>query len=269
MFLIFASEVAACIGKNKHVEQREALLKIWKRTYPNTYYDAIRRLKDRDLEETEEIIARLDIRTKLNEIVSNKENDLSQQIQNLIVSLDLDDQSKEASAVRSYVYTERGKCAEDSILDSTQKTLHVPIQNRNAKFYKKLFSYQGLMGNMKVQKQFAVGGKVDGITEEADGSNKRIVEVKNRQFKLFPEAPAHEYIQMQVYMYLTDIKELLYVQSLKTSENEVAQTTREVVKFDKTFWQNAIEAPLEEAVCLMDQLNEDEKFQQEWFRNKG
>jgi hypothetical protein len=94
-----------------------------------------------------------------------------------------------------------------------------------------------------------LGGKVDGITD--DGT---LVEVKNRQYKIFPIIPIYEKIQIHAYMFLTGISICRYIQSFK--EQDVEQ----VHQFSHEFWKD-IQEKCTDFVQLIDNLVTNEKMQ--------
>ena len=94
-----------------------------------------------------------------------------------------------------------------------------------------------------------LGGKVDGITNE-----NTLVEVKNRQYRLFSEIPIYEKIQIHTYMYLTGIKQCHYVQCYKDKSNT------ELLNYDEDFYQDVLHN-LTKFVEMVSRLTKSENLQ--------
>ena len=140
MFLIFASELAACLGSNPYQRSREAIIKIWKRSYPVVFRDAISRTNAKEDLSIYQIVDELDLQEELDVIVnSGGDMDISILLQDIVDRLKLDEEK--TRAICSYVYTQRGQRAEKTILDRTEQGLDTKIEKRNDIFYKRYIPY--------------------------------------------------------------------------------------------------------------------------------
>ena len=75
--------------------------------------------------------------------------------------------------------------------------------------------------------QINIGGRIDGLTED-----NQLIEMKNRQFRIFPQVPIYEKVQLHVYMYLLDKDDCQLIQNCsRTSEMKVDD-----ISFDAEFW---------------------------------
>ena len=123
-----------------------------------------------------------------------------------------------ATSIENDIRMRRGNIKENTALDKSQKKMDVNIVKRNSEFYKaELF---------KTDKcHVFLCGKVDGITE--DGS---VVETKNRRSRLFNKIPDYEKVQMECYMYLTNLPECIHIENYNDQQN--------IKKYphDKAFW---------------------------------
>jgi len=219
---LYASEIAACIGLNKYKSVEEMTKKVWCRYDPEGYRKASLRNDTTEPEPIENILQDLKLTEKVLKFVDHKNpNEMFGDIDNLskLHKTELDANDISAADLASYIHTERGKAHEDISLERLQTALNVDIVKRNDKFYKRYIEYGP-------NKQYVIGGKVDGIT--ADGY---LVEVKNRQYRLFKEIPIYEKVQIHVYMFLTGIPECKFVQSFAGEDSSTD------VEFDYTFWE--------------------------------
>jgi hypothetical protein len=218
MLRINASEVAACIGENKFSAPAEMAEKIWKRMDLYGYLSAAERNKITQKPDITIEIDELAMKEKVDHVIHSEHSTYRKELDNILIDLDERTSPDVANGIRSFIFTERGKDAEEEMLERLEKILDKKITKRNDKFYKKYFDYGD-------GKRFLVGGKVDGITED-----NILVEVKNRQYRLFPEIPIYEKIQVHVYMFLTGISECHVVQFHGEDES------RFLVNFQEEFW---------------------------------
>jgi hypothetical protein len=127
------------------------------------------------------------------------------------------------SDISSYVRTERGKCQEGPSLDRYQASVG-KISQRNGQYYKKTIPF-----GTEATDVLQLGGRVDGITEDG-----KLVEMKNRQYRMFSFIPTYEKVQVHAYMFLTGILECHLVQSYKGKE------VSSVVPFEESFWDDIV-----------------------------
>lgn len=245
LITIYASEVAACIGLNKYKPIEEVAKKVWCRFDPEGYRRAILRNDVSEQVPIETVLQDLKLTEKVNNFLShNNPATMSHDIVDMskVHKEELDANNVTLSDLASFIHTERGKVSEDVSLTRLQNTLNVQIHSRNDKFYKRYIEYEP-------NKQYVIGGKVDGIT--ADGY---LVEVKNRQYRLFPEIPIYEKVQIHVYMFLTGITECKFVQSFRNEDIAIVES------LDYEFW-DSIKDKCNLFVKQIIVLAEDEKSQ--------
>ena len=259
MITIYASELSAAVGMNKYASVADTAKKVWDRMDPIGYRKAMMRTDVSEPEAVDKVLDDLNLRERVATCVAGSEAS-GQSVKNL--DLDADELAKRNISlidVQSFVFTERGKRLEESSLDRIEKTLNVPIRQRNNKFYKKYVSYtcssepnsdadggenedgvkllSGEDDNEQKEaiqepeeKRYMIGGKVDGITETGD-----LVEVKNRQNRIFSFLPLYEKVQIHAYMFLTEVTTCRLVQSYD------GQDKVNIYKFDQEFWGTVVE----------------------------
>lgn len=104
----------------------------------------------------------------------------------------------------------RGNIRENSALNKTQTKINMNIVERNSKFYsRELFRSDKCIINLL--------GKIDGMINE--NNVKKIVETKNRRNKLFGTIPMYEKVQLEAYMYLTNLESSIHIENYNESQN--------------------------------------------------
>ncbi len=256
MITVFASELSGCVGLNKYKPIEEMALQIWNRVDPDSYKTALNRNSLKQQQTIEEQLSELKITERIYSTI--KSQNCISELHTLLLELDDDIDEETQKSLRSFVFTERGKDAEDSSINNAEKQLQTTIKDRNSRFYKKYFDDNGhevdknvVNGKDKESRNdlFLLGGKVDGITEEGV-----LVEMKNRQYRLFSTIPIYEKVQIHAYMYLTGIFECRLIQCFKD------QTSSKIIKFDEDFW-SSVKTKLLDFVKALKNLIKDEKAQ--------
>lgn len=206
---VYASQVAACIGANRHKKISEAMDATWARVAPETYYEAMERngLKTAD-QSINEIMAKSQaVKTMLDRSLIPSESASSEhvasayetQLKTVMCDADLQDDEKKAvdDALRRNLYTTFGNVKEDVALDHVRTLLGIDAVQDNT-FYKQQGGTVRLNGDTV---PWYVGGKIDAINPERS----LVIEIKNRINRLFYKIPYHEQIQLQAYLELLQI----------------------------------------------------------------
>lgn len=217
--LLYASEVSGCIGMNPYKSSAECALKIWERIDYDTYAACYNRTRP-PVEITPEqfIEENPNVHEDLNKIVETTDfENVDTLFEESVKKYELTDEEI-IKGLRSYVYTNRGKKGESPALDRYQKRISKNIVDRNRKFYKARMEYAP-------GKTLLLGGRVDGLTEDGE-----LVEIKNRQRRIFDKIPDYEMIQIHIYMFLVGLQCCHFVQSYGGEEKS------EMIDFDVTFW---------------------------------
>jgi hypothetical protein len=152
-----------------------------------------------------------DVEQKLNIITSNSKTNSTEQGSKDDLKKSLKEKPNVNDLLKDSIEKDirmvRGNIKENTALNKSQKSLKTNIVKRNNEFYtKSLF---------KTDKcDVYLCGKVDGITED-----NRLVETKSRRNKLFNKIPIYEKVQMECYMYLTDIPTCVHVENFNETQN--------------------------------------------------
>jgi hypothetical protein len=196
---INASEVSGCIGDNKYLSKEVMVFKLWKRIHNESFEKAIKR-NNINLINIKDMDTNNNINKKYiknyNKTINNRENGLNN---------------------------------EPKIIDIYQSMKKVSIKDNNKKLYSIFVnkSYNKLLYYTTI-----ISGFIDGIVEDSD--NRYIVEIKDRQNKLFYKVPDHEITQITIYMKMTNIYECHHIERYKD------EFKTEIIKFDNEKW-NIIE----------------------------
>jgi hypothetical protein len=209
---INASEVSACIGNNIYLSRDIIVLKIWKRINNESFEIAIKR--------------------------------------NNIKIINIKDIKKDNNINKKYIkkYEERinnienGLNNESKIIDLYQSMKNVTIKDNNKKSYV-------LFINKNYEKILyytpRIVGYIDGIVENKN--DKYIVEIKNRQNKIFEKIPEYEIIQIIIYMKLTNIYKCHHIEKYKDD------LKTEIISFDEKIW-NTIEEKIIDFVDYFEKI---------------
>jgi len=80
--------------------------------------------------------------------------------------------------------------------------------------------------------KYKIFGRVDGIDDE----KKRVIEIKSRKNRLYSKIFCQEYIQIQIYMFLSDLSECQFIESHGNERYE------EIVSYDAEFVSDVLDA---------------------------
>lgn len=195
---IKASDVAAICGKNPYKSKEEIF-----NERINTYFGTTLSTEKTRFDDA---LSKEDHKTKVKvEEILNKSKDTP-----LITNDEIKDIPETIKEyVKHEIYKNNGTLGEDK----TRSTFSV--QTDKSRY------------TMPIYKNIRLVGYIDGRTE-----NGRIVEIKNRQNRLFGRVPEYERIQVQVYMKLTGTHTCMFIEQYKDKTNEF------VIEFNESDWQN-------------------------------
>ena len=238
--VLFASDLAACIGMNRYESVDNMTTRYLKRFDEDKYKE----LKTKE-DETERAIAEIDshiatveaftdVRTKsINETIDDMTSnviandgvnicEMVKEVQDGISAICKDTNTfspRVDSLIRDHVrkraYTDLGTAKEALIASLYQDKKRVKLVKSDA-FVKRILGAVQVNGeNIEVY----VGGKCDGIV--IDEENKReLVEIKNRTRRLFYKVQDYELVQVLAYMFIYGIEEGTLVERYQDSMRE-------------------------------------------------
>jgi hypothetical protein len=277
---IYASQVAAIIGYNKHKKVSDILELIWERHSPDTYYDALRR---NNVQTEQEIIMDIverdasvkalllhssmatpttssDVATTYNALTTH----LHQQ------SLNDDEKKLLDSAVKKNLYTVYGNTYENRVVEHLKHSLNMNIVADDTNYKQDMQPIQGV--------PWSISGKIDAINDRKT----IVIEIKNRINKLFWKLPKYEHVQVQVYLQLVNVENGLLVESYSIRENENNETKNQgeedelksmklnivPIKRDQDFWNTIIIPHVTHFVSFYINLLNNRQLQDKYMRTK-
>ena len=161
---------------------------------------------------------------QVEEAIQGYVRELDSKVKEIVEKADLPD-TEFPDDLRTFIYTERGKCGEKTVVDEFEKSHNVVLTERNDTFFKKMYP---------CDENFVIlGGRVDGLSKDG-----RLVEVKNRQRRFFDFVPLYEQVQVSAYIVLTGSKECELV------ERYDGESRVKLVHFDEIFWEKVVAAML-------------------------
>ena len=259
---IYASQVASCIGANRHRKVETQVETLWERLAPDSFHAALVRNGQR----TEEQAVRdlMQRNSEVRRLVSRSEEltpGCSQQVASDYeaaarelgaVQLDREARRVVDETLRRNLYTGYGTRNEEAVLRHVRERLGIPCVPDDA-FYKKA------MGEVDGVPWY-VSGKIDGITEDRS----LLLEFKTRINRLFYRIPIYEQVQVQAYLELLDMERGALVECFTAQTGEVSCNILHVER-DRAFWERAVHK-LRAFVAFLLRLLGDRDLQDRYLR---
>ena len=215
---VYASQVATCIGANKHKKISEAVETMWHRVAPANFEAAMRRNRVQTEDQmAEAIIATHDTVKTLVNLTLTAPCDSSDQVAHQYdavakqldaVPLPDEDRRLVNDVLKRNLYTAYGNLNEHRVLAYVRDRLGIKC-SEDPTFYKRA---QGECRGTWGAFTWYVGGKIDAI----DDDRTLLIEIKNRVNRLFYRIPFYETVQVQAYLHLLDLERGVLVECLKT-----------------------------------------------------
>lgn len=212
---INTSDVAALIGENRYKDAQSEIDK-----YRNKYLGT-------QIERKEDVIENIitnacstnDISIDSSELTENTNSNtiVNELVERVLPTVNLT-REEVTSNIKSKVYTGHGTKYEESVFKWIQDNIDGKLESSQKTYSVELCEFKNI--------KWRLVGKVDGILQN---SKTYVIEIKNRQNRLFSFIPVYEVIQIQMYMYLSGLKEAKMVQHYKGTYDIVEFT------YDKEF----------------------------------
>ena len=253
--ILYASQIAACIGCNRHKKPAEAMETMWERMSPASYVAALRRtgsttelVRVQDLIDTDELVRHI---VDASTLACANSQDVAIKYDaaaRVIARMDLlpDDKRVIDATVKRNLYTNYGTASEHHALVKVRETLGI-----NARLDDTFYRVQ--VGEVDGT-QLWVGGKIDAITDD-----KLVIEIKNRIRRLFYKVPFYEIVQLQSYLFLLDVPRGAIVECLTTPHD--SQINIVPVRRDRELWNETVVPKMKAFVKVFLHLLEDHGFQ--------
>lgn len=219
---VYASQVAVCVGANKHKKPCEAVEAMWQRIDPNSFHAALARNGVRTEDQNVmDIMARVDgVRGLVDKSLTlpcESSTQVSSNFGAVTVELgsveNLEDEERKLveDVLKRNMYTTFGNVHEQAMLTYIRDTLGIECAP-DPTFYKKQ------IGTVKwggAEIPWFVGGKIDAI----NSARTLVVEIKNRINRLFHRVPFYEVVQVQSYLDLLDVEQGCLVECFRADPN--------------------------------------------------
>jgi len=254
--ILYASQIAACIGCNRHKKPAEAMESMWERMAPESYRDALRRTGCTTEAERVQSIIQQDavVRTVIDEStlaclhsqdVAVKYDAASKIISRMDMSAE--DRKVVDSTVKRNLYTNYGTASEHHALVKVREMLGINARTDDTFYKAHVCDVDGI--------GLWVGGKIDAITEDRS----LVIEIKNRIRRLFYKVPFYEIIQLQTYLQLLDVSRGAVVECLTTPHDSLINVVP--VRRDRELWSNTIVPKMRAFVRVFATMLTDPSFQ--------
>lgn len=263
--LVYASQIAACIGKNRYKLPHEALETVWKRVDPMGFKRALVRCQRQDPEDRlkELALTHVDIDKVLKTAAESVPQTAAETIGTLssvtsevpVQKLSKEDAALVQDKVRENLFCGYGTRSEDSVFHTLTNDMGFDLRKDTTFHWKMFGQYKGA--------EWGLGGRIDAIS--ADGTT--VIEIKNRVRRLFEHAVEYENVQIQSYMHILDsATKGMLVEVLKTETSKMGLIP---VEKDEVLWEETI-LPRLTVFCeyLIDLLH-DEHAQNEYFSQQS
>lgn len=269
---IYASQVAMCIGANRHKKISEAMELMWQRVDSQGFRAALRRNKLKTEDEiTEDIIKThaevrelVDLTLKTpcesSDEVARQYGSVARELR--AVPLPEEERRLVDDVLKRNLYTTYGNVHETRALAHIRTHLGIACET-DPKFYK---AQQGVCVGPWGQLPWYVGGKIDAI----DQDRTLLIEIKNRVNRLFNRVPYYERVQVQAYLELLDLPRGILVECLKTEGPDRDDVSVNVIDIqrDRDMWALDIVPKLQGFVCVLAHLLSDTSLQDRYLLSK-
>lgn len=253
--ILYASQIAACIGFNRHKKPSEAMEAMWERAAPESYAAALQRT--RTVTEGDRISSLLRDNEAVKRLVDTSMLDSAHSVD---VSTKYDAATRAISAsdmapadkalidtaVKRNLYTNYGTASEHHALVQVRETLGINARPDDTFYKLQIGEVDGV--------PLWVGGKIDAITD-----TRLVIEIKNRIRRLFYKVPFYEVVQLQTYLHLLDAPRGAIVECLTTHDNSHINIVP--VRRDKDLWNDVIVPKMRAFTRVYMDLLRDDAFQ--------
>lgn len=264
--VLYASQVAACIDKNRFKPKREVLENMWERLDPKGYRKALNRNQKKTEKEQIQIIMEKHVAVKhavqhsLDVVKDTSHETLQDCVETKAaiedVPMSVEEKRLIEKTIQTNSYTQYGTREEVNVKDILEREYDIVDIIDDTKFHKKTFtSPQG--------HTFIVGGKIDGFTSDRE----TVLEIKNRVKRLFHQVYEYEEIQLQTYLQILDKKQGKLIECHKGLDGIPEIDIHDVPK-DDAMWNDTILPGLEKFVHVLINVVQNEKTQDAFLNKK-
>lgn len=265
---VYASQVAACIGANRHKKVSDAFEQVWERTDAHGYHAALARNGLRtEAQSLTAILAGNDSVKSLVDKSMQTRCDSSQAVAGeygdaqaalSLASLEPEAHRAVEDEIRKNLYTSFGNRHETDALDFVRNAYGIRAHADDT-FYKRQVGEVVVRGE---RVPWFVGGKVDAI--DAAGN---VIEIKNRVNRLFFRAPWYEAVQVQCYLALVGAPRGLLIEAYRPDSTAAPDVNILHIERDGS-WDADIVPKLASFVDFLAKVVSDEALQDRYLKSK-
>jgi hypothetical protein len=244
---VSASEIANLISANPYVSLGDAVERLWEKNNKRTFAEALARNKLQSFTQ-EERLKELGVLEMAAAVVESE--DVKEYEQGLRKTLTRATTLRDKSVIRDY-NTSRGIKQEKTTFEDLQR------KDPSAKLDTDAKRYQQTISIPNSELQYRISGYIDGV----ETNNQRIIEIKNRQSRLFNHVPLYEQVQCQAYLFLTGLEVCEHTESFRGA---LLTTT---LRWEPVFW-TAVVGRLNKVVLAVDHLLKDAVVQDMFLESR-
>ena len=263
---VYASQVAMCIGANRHKKLGEAAELMWRRLSPDTYDAALRRNGKRT--EEEDIAELVQTNPAVSQLVEDsfvacansddvaKQYDAARGRLQAVSDLDAEARQLVCDTIKKNLYTTYGTLNETVVLSYVKNVLGLCCRTDSTFYKKQMGEIDGV--------PWYVGGKIDALS--ADG--KTVIEIKNRINRLFMrQTPVYERVQVQTYLELLGVPNGLLIECFTNEQGCVSSNVVHIDR-DPAMWAQDIMPKLKGFVSFLLNLIRNHSLQDKFLNSK-
>lgn len=289
--LLFASNLASCVGKNKYAPRSEAFHKLWLHLRPDTVVPVNAPVLGLDADAAAAVVAASPTCDTVQSVVQSATEKVKDAVSDTWSAAPV---STELAAVAKRALTEDAVSelaaqveADTSLSADAKKDVmeRVKKQRRMVQEVKEVVSaaqcslgtvqesssrvqyeeahkqavvhdnkfHKRWMGRTRSGRRWGLGGRVDGVDSEG-----RVVEIKNRVRCFFRTVPEYEHVQLQAYMVLLDVEEGILLQQYGGTQRST------IITRDREEWESVVLPEMQSFVDVMDAFLDTPAWTEAW-----
>ena len=245
---VSASEIASLINLNPHIAMADAVERLWEKNNRPSFTEALARNKLQVFTQEERLkeLGVLELATSV--VDAEDPNDYEERLKKTLKRATT---AQDRSVVRDFVNTARGIKHEKPTFESLKQ------KHPSAKLETDTNLYQKTVGIPDTEIEYLISGYIDGV----ELNNHRIIELKNRQNRLFNRVPLYEQVQCQAYLFLTGLTICEHTENFRGT---LQSTT---LHYEPVFWNHILER-LNEVMLAVDGLLKDVNLQDSFLKTR-
>jgi len=245
---VSASEIANLINANPHVSVGDAVERLWERNNSRKFKEALDRNKLQSFTQ-EERLKELGVFELATSVIETEEPEEYEQ--QLRKTLRRATTIQDRTVIKDFINTSRGIKQEKTTFESLKQKHPSAKLNTDSNLYQKTISIPD------AEIEYMISGYIDGV----ELNNQRIIEIKNRQSRLFNHVPLYEQVQCQAYLFLTGLAVCEHTESFRG----IMQST--TLHYEPIFWNHVIER-LNKVILAFDRLLKDTTVQDNFLQTR-